>query len=114
MMSLRFICSGVIRGSAIRDLARTECELAIDAFGLPRVRCMCNWLWAVPAPSGAGLEPTDMAAGGGGGVATLFGMGLWRGLTALRLFDPDVELLASASAVSNSRCRRARNFLCGL
>lgn len=27
IMSLRFICSGVIRGSSINDLARTECVL---------------------------------------------------------------------------------------
>lgn len=27
MMSLRFICSGVIRGSSINDLANTECVL---------------------------------------------------------------------------------------
>jgi len=107
-MSLRFICSGVIRGSAISDLASTECELAIEALGLARVRCMCSWLWA-------GFPRAALTAEGGG-VATLFGMGmgLCRGLPALRLFEPDVELLASASAVSNSRCLRARNFLCGL
>lgn len=95
-----------MRGSAMRDLASTECELAIEALGLLRVRCMCSWLWA-------GLPAAALAADGGG-VATLFGTGLCRGLPALRLFEPEVELLASASAVSNSRCRRARNFLCGL
>lgn len=55
MMSLRFICSGVIRGSSISDLARTEWVLESDDalawwYGLPlvvcgRVKCMCNWDW---------------------------------------------------------------------
>lgn len=121
-MSLRFICSGVMRGSSIRDLANTEWVLDSDEdwwywLVCGRVKCMCNCDWCISG-----------AAGDAAFWWCWFMLWIADDACTIILGDVDEEAAAvtdeDSVTMSLSLCtlpaeemddeRMARNFLCGL